>query len=207
MFLVDFRLRYARDAWEAERASWKAVVQLNVVRSILSILAALEAEIEGRPLPDNAHQPLSQIESGNDAELVKTSSVQITPTLSHQYRKNSLLCRLNGKHDLLRLRLAPLRSVEVDLRNRLGESGDDPFVRVPLRPGSEFCVRRLDEALEKSQHWLGESSVCSGRATPVDETTEVLAGCKEDMKALWADEAVRLVLRKRQIALDDLAGL
>lgn len=205
-------MRYARDDWEAERASWKAVVQLNVVRSILSILGALEAEIEGRPLHDNA------LESGNDAEAMRTFDIGTnTPatsdpldSMSQQYQKNSLLYPqsiLNGKHDLLRLRLAPLRSVEVDLRNRLGESRDGPCVGFPPRPESEFSVRRLDEALEKSQHWLGgKSSVCSGRATPVDETAEVLAGCLEDMKALWTDGAVRLVLRKRQVALEDLAG-
>jgi hypothetical protein len=34
-----------------------------------------------------------------------------------------------------------------------------------------------------------------------------LASCQEDMKALWSDEAVKMVLKKRKLRLEDTAGL
>jgi hypothetical protein len=40
----------------------------------------------------------------------------------------------------------------------------------------------------------------------VDEVTEVIASCKEDMVALWSDPAVRTVLKSWNIHLEDSLG-
>jgi guanine nucleotide-binding protein subunit alpha len=44
---LDFRMRYARAEWEKERNGWRSVVQLNVVRSIITIQNVIEAEMNG----------------------------------------------------------------------------------------------------------------------------------------------------------------
>ena len=41
----------------------------------------------------------------------------------------------------------------------------------------------------------------------VDEVTEVIASCKDDMVALWSDPAVRTVLKNWNVRLEDSAGL
>ncbi|KAG5650297.1 hypothetical protein H0H81_012716 [Sphagnurus paluster] len=41
---ADFRMKYARAAWKAERLSWRAVIQLNLIRSIITIVETLQAE-------------------------------------------------------------------------------------------------------------------------------------------------------------------
>ena len=48
---LDFRITYARDAWNAECASWRSVIQLNLVRSIITIIETLQAEMAGDTLP------------------------------------------------------------------------------------------------------------------------------------------------------------
>jgi guanine nucleotide-binding protein alpha-1 subunit len=40
----------------------------------------------------------------------------------------------------------------------------------------------------------------------MDEATEIIASCREDMKALWLDKAVRAVLMKRRMRVEDSAG-
>jgi guanine nucleotide-binding protein alpha-1 subunit len=115
------------------------------------------------------------------------------------------------KHRLLRLKLAPLRSLQGDLRARLGacdwpapKSGiegtktkaQDFFVRSnagwksALRPNAR---RSLDNSRKKSQQ--------------DGETAEVLASCAEDIKALWADEIVQEMLKRRKLRLELLPGL
>jgi len=41
--VLDFRLCYVCAAWDAERALWRAVIQLNIIRSIINIVETLLA--------------------------------------------------------------------------------------------------------------------------------------------------------------------
>lgn len=41
----------------------------------------------------------------------------------------------------------------------------------------------------------------------VDEATDIIASCREDMKTLWSDADVQTVLQKRKVRLQDSAGL
>jgi guanine nucleotide-binding protein alpha-1 subunit len=41
----------------------------------------------------------------------------------------------------------------------------------------------------------------------VDEATEVVTQCAEDMKSLWQDSVVRLMLAKRGVSMETSAGL
>jgi hypothetical protein len=40
-----------------------------------------------------------------------------------------------------------------------------------------------------------------------DDATEVIASCRDDMKALWEDKAVQALLQKHNNRLQDSAGL
>ena len=40
---TDFQLTYARKAWMAEKEAWRAVIHLNLVRSVNAIAAAVAA--------------------------------------------------------------------------------------------------------------------------------------------------------------------
>ncbi|KIM35946.1 hypothetical protein M413DRAFT_449483 [Hebeloma cylindrosporum] len=255
--LKNFRMKYAKESWDAERASWRAVIQLNLIRSIITIVETLQAEMDGEPLD----RPASPSTPATPATALIEESVPSTPnTPSAPSRKDpsyllasqtskeslsrsgslslankaSLSSLLTGKHQLLKLRLGPLRRVESDLKNQLGEGADEEqdgvaesFGPLSLETTSqtltkrkkEFGVRKLQDALERSvaaakraqsrngsQHGHGSDDETAGAGDSVDGATEILASCQEDMKALWSDEAVRTVLRKRKLRLEDTAG-
>jgi guanine nucleotide-binding protein alpha-1 subunit len=189
---LDFRMRYARAEWEKERNSWRSVVQLNVVRSIITILNVIEAEMNG-------HTP-ADCEDGQVA-LNGDNKVEVLKFTDH--------------HQLLMIRLAPLLGVETELRRRLGAGSEqvppalNSMSATPFDTPSGYQLRRKPEVSVPSWKDVLDSS---GRPVEIspniqDTVTSVLAGCKEDMKALWHDKAVRLALWRHRLRLFDSAGL
>lgn len=255
----DFRMKYSRPQWKAERLSWRAVIQLNLVRSVLTILDAIQAEMNGAtsiatPISPEDQFPAEEDDEDEDEEddptpCSITSSLGIINTsrrssLSKQ-SNSSLHTVLSSQHQVLKLRLGPLRGVEADLKKRLGAGSDEespssslgagplgfsssssdygnqdsqrrngnPIIAARKAKRREFGVRRLHEALENgvqaissrgSNHSHGSRDSASN---PSDEITDIIASCKDDMKALWADEVVRSVLLKRKVRIEDGAGL
>lgn len=168
-----------------ERAAWKAVVQLNLVRSINIILTVLSEEL-----------------------VNKESKVPLT-----------------NKHQLLKLRLAPLRHAESGLRRRLGASSseefdfcgpsfDSPFPKVSINSESsgalptyqtkEFYVR--DHKAWKSSNGSGDQKI-PFRSQDSQEVSSVISSCKNDMKSLWEDEIVHLLMKDRGINPREFPGL
>ncbi|KAH9477257.1 Guanine nucleotide-binding protein alpha-4 subunit [Psilocybe cubensis] len=237
--LKNFRMKYARADWDAERASWRAVIQLNVIRSIITIVEALQAEMDGEPEGEGDLQhPVSPAGSSSAGGGGEASGSGVVGGGTGREGGKALSTLLTGKHQVLKMRLGPLRRVETDLKRRLG-AGSDEDMGLPLpspAPAAaaaaaatgdgaatnvlggatqrEFGVTRLQEALQRGQRL---ARVGSGRATPVgedgegegemvDDATEILASCLDDMKALWTDDVVRAVLKKRRIRIEDTAG-
>lgn len=184
---VDFRLKYSPEEWEAERGSWRSVVQLNIVRSIITILRVIEAAINGDAPVDSDEDDVSEEDM-----------------------------RFTDRHQLLMIRLAPLLGVETKLKHRLG-AGTSPLPatnypmsatpfelsEVPsnVRRKQEFSVRSWNDVL------IAENRAGDAAGTADDSVTDTLSGCKQDMKALWDDKAVRSALQRRRIQLNDTAGL
>ncbi|TEB25478.1 heterotrimeric G protein alpha subunit [Coprinellus micaceus] len=194
--LKNFRMRFAKEEWEQERDGWRSVVQLNVVRSITTIVRVVQAEINGDTHADDS----------DDQESVITVESNQSETL-----------KFTEKHQLLMIRLAPLVSVEAELKRRLGAGAEPPqltsMVATPFdtpheNPGrrrpAEFSVRSWKDVIEQEQR----STLLSDGSTAcdTDSTTTVMAGCKDDMKALWQDKAVQQALKRRKLVLPDSAG-
>jgi len=210
-------MKYARAAWNQERASWRAVIQLNLLRSILSIVETLQAEIDDEPITS---RPLSPLDMNADALLRR--SLDTTPS-EVEAALQPLPIPLTEKHHILKLRLGPLRRVERDLQSRLGAAGTEELAgygvgvlgedasgsvspTTAARKGSrEFVVRGWKDALGG---WMKNAKTAGdGEHPTVDDATEVIASCREDMKALWTDEAIKSVLAKRRLRVQDSAGL
>ncbi|KAF8221182.1 heterotrimeric G protein alpha subunit [Tricholoma matsutake] len=187
--LKNFRMRFAQSAWEKERNGWRAVVQLNIVRSITTLLEAVESEMRGDPAQE-LDEEVTQAEAGDVEEL-----------------------QFNETHSLLMIRLTPLRGVETLLKRRLGPGAephqpellmaatpfDQPSERSPDKPSPEFTVRSWQEVLDAKSRTddMGED---------LDSATLTFAACKNDMKTLWNDKTVRLALKRRNHNLPDSAG-
>ena len=185
-------MRYARAEWEKERNGWRSVVQLNVVRSIITIQNVIETEMNGGAPADSEDDPVA-FNDDNELEVLK----------------------FTDRHQLLMIRLAPLRGVETELRHLLGAKSElvppalNSMSATPFDTPSSSRLRQKPEVSVPSWKDVLNPSRRSGEKSPKngDTVTSVLAGCKEDMKALWNDKAVRLALKRRRLQLPDSTGL
>ena len=190
--MLDFRMRYARAEWDKERNGWRSVVQLNVVRSIITIQNVIEAEMNG-DAPAESEDDQVAFDGDNEVGVLK----------------------FTDRHQLLMIRLTPLLGVEAELRHRLGAGSElvppalNSMSATPFDTPSSSQLRRKPEVSVPSWKDVLDPSGRPGEISPklVDTVTSVLAGCKEDMQALWGDKAVRLALKRRRLQLHDSAGL
>ena len=194
---ADFQLTYAAKAWAEERTAWRTVVQLNLVRNIVTVLDILNQEMS-IVTDDDADSDLEEPEtpSTTPSQALPVPAPSATPLI------------FNERHRLLRLKLAPLRSLQGDLRARLGAC-DWPAVK-----GVEAKSRTHDFFVRSNAGWKSAlrpgalRAADKGRKKQEDsETAEVLASCAEDIKALWADDIIQDMLRRRKLRLDLLPGL
>ncbi|EIN05274.1 G-alpha-domain-containing protein [Punctularia strigosozonata HHB-11173 SS5] len=207
--LKNFQLTYAAKAWAEERNSWRDVIRLNLVRTVNNLLDLMSQEMSGAP-----PQP-----TRFDDDAASVYSLEGSPL------------PWTEKHRLLKLRLGPLRSVQRELETRLGAASQDlddnaPYSNqvlafdpnadtvAPLTPRvynakspGEFFIRSnngwktaLDKLLPAGM---------KGRESPTsqnDEFADVIAGCATDIAAVWHDEVVRDMLKRRKIRLEDQPG-
>lgn len=212
IFLLDFRMKYAHASWSQERGSWRAVVQLNLIRSIIAIVETLQAEMDNEPINS---RPLSPVDLNSDALLRR--SLDTTPS-EIEAASQPLSVPLTAKHHLLKRRLGPLRRVEADLKKRLGSASMEETegantgvmgagnarIGVVAKQSTEFGVRGWKDIIGG---WVQDPKAVKNGVLPVDDATEVIASCKDDMKALWTDQAVKDILEKRRMRIQDSAGL
>ncbi|KAI0056839.1 G-alpha-domain-containing protein [Artomyces pyxidatus] len=211
--LKNFQMQYARETWQEERSSWRSIIQLNLIRSIVSLLDVLDSAMT------NPHLPLTPASSRPRTADRTTSPPPVRtdpPPLPLEFSE---------LHRILRLRLAPLRGVQQDLERRLGAAAEEVVASsmrteaLPLPPGArersseEFAVRSRDgwrSALERFRPRGGDvqetARAAEWRNRKAAEVTEVLAGCGEDMKALWEDSVMREILRRSKRRMEEEPG-
>jgi hypothetical protein len=204
-------MTYARKEWQEERTSWRAVIQLNLVRNVNTILDILTEEMSSR----------------SDSELSNSPSFSASA-------RSSLPIQFTEKHRLLKLRVGPLRRIQKDLERRLGaavtevqsttvmtaapfDSFSDTFSDTAAPEGPvlrEFSINSsngwktaLDRFRSGKTSGVPTSAPKRGWDAELDEITGVIASCKDDMKAIWEDPMVRTVLSKRNVRLDETPGL
>ncbi|EIM79929.1 G-alpha-domain-containing protein [Stereum hirsutum FP-91666 SS1] len=143
----NFQLAYAHNAWLEERASWRSVILLNLVRSVNTILDILGKEmhyVSSPPPSSNLRLPptsptSSQTSDEDDddeedepernlpAPLPRRPGSASPPATQQdialyqmQMRTRNTRFLFTEKHRLLQMRLKPLRRVQRDLEQLLG---------------------------------------------------------------------------------------
>lgn len=104
--LADFQLAYAYSSFLAERAAWRAVIHLNLVRSITSMMNVLMKEF-------STVFPGTDFSSSIEPEFEEDEDEK-------EARNDPASSPLTESHRLLLLYLAPLRRVQRDLEKSLG---------------------------------------------------------------------------------------
>lgn len=213
---VDFQLTYARKEWSEERAGWRAVIFLNLVRNVNLILSHLENEM--------ADIPYDPYDSQEDLNAPRPA--RALPRL-----------KFSEKHRLLKERLAPLATVQDNLESNLGSASLDPRTADAMgaapfdepedgrRPLQEFSInssngwktaldkfrtlRSAPSARTDSNENSSPVTVTSRRASvrhSEDEIAEIIASCRDDIKSLWDDDIVGETLIRRKVRLEDRPG-
>ncbi|KAF8970665.1 guanine nucleotide binding protein, alpha subunit [Flammula alnicola] len=236
--LKNFQLTYARREWTEERAAWRAVIFLNLVRNVNEILAHLNSEMSDLPWnPDDSQE-----------DLLAPRPPRALPRL-----------KFTDKHKTLKTRLAPLAHVQHALEAKLGTASLEPHstsvnTAAPFEHPATPNRRALQEfSINSSNGWKSaldrfrtlrnapvatavarqqQENVIAGignlngstngmngvngngtALTPVrkardteEDIVEVIASCRQDIKALWEDDIVGEMLNRRKIRLEDAPG-
>ncbi|CDO76678.1 hypothetical protein BN946_scf184305.g10 [Trametes cinnabarina] len=243
--LKNFQLAFAPNAWQAERASWRAVIQLNLVRSINHILDILAQEMSKAPTTTSPisspyiRPTTAQARLDNPTPASSTASgLDRSSTPSPTERSSSPPpLHFTNAHALLKLRLVPLRRVEADLKQLIGAATDELAPdssalpegvaedanaavlfdgTLSRRRPAEFYVRSNNswrETLLSAYQGLHKDSTGEVRAaatfdgqSKLEDATEIIASCADDMQALWNDPVVRDVLNRRKIRMEQTPG-
>ncbi|EPQ53559.1 G-alpha-domain-containing protein [Gloeophyllum trabeum ATCC 11539] len=190
--LKNFQLQFTPKAFKAESGAWRAVIHLNLVRSVNFILDLLSPN----PRFTHAGSPASVIISGSDL------LGQQQPQYVHTDGPVGPIIEPTPELKQLRMRLSPLKRVEEMLSKRI--SADDPNpVRKGLNSASEVSVRSGSgwKALARLSHRTRPAS-----PDELEDAGRVIEACRDDIIELWADPVVQKGLKSNEIALQEQSG-
>ncbi|TCD64088.1 hypothetical protein EIP91_004560 [Steccherinum ochraceum] len=227
--LKQFQLFYAPQAFRVEAEAWRAVIHLNLVRSINLILDIVATTITtGAPRETmqsalSISPPSSRWGSGGASVLSAASSAG-----SDGHGRNAL----NSSHGQgpsvkeLRMRLSPLKHVESILVKRL--TADDHSGSVPRPPsrGSSASSTLTTESTSSSQYARASEVIVRGgsgwkelvrrgkqimqgrewQRDEFDDARQILHACREDVTALWSSAEVQEGLRNEGVLLRNQSG-
>jgi guanine nucleotide-binding protein subunit alpha len=174
-------MQYARQTWLEERSSWRAIVQLNLIRSVVTLL-----DLIGEALADSYYE---------------TSSLPLT----EKHRLLRLrLAPLRGVQQDLQRRLGAAAIEEMTNPGSGGVLPRPSEFAVRSRDGWRSALERFRTRPQDAQE---NARAADARVRKAAEVTEVVVGCAEDMKALWEDTAVQGMLRRKRIRMEEEPGL
>ncbi|KII91302.1 hypothetical protein PLICRDRAFT_173177 [Plicaturopsis crispa FD-325 SS-3] len=195
--LRQFQRLYTPTAFREERFLWRGVIQLNLCRSIRTILDAI-SDVES-PAVDSGGEDSEEIESGlpQELEMLKMrllplrhiEALLIAKLVPPNEDEPTQLC---GSNDRSR-RLQGSTSYDSSSRNQ----------EIFVRPGTGWKGMWAKEARKRTNR---PSTVGSTGMESKDEPQEVLHQLRHDIETLWNDRYVREVLRRRKIRLEEFPG-
>jgi guanine nucleotide-binding protein subunit alpha len=229
---TDFRMQFTREEWEQERLGWRAIIQLNIVRQVLYITQILESELCHDSVPSskdghgqtavdavqNSITALNTTENAPNISLPLANTQRPEFTDQHRHLATRLSSQLSKVEQKLRSRLTPhdvhYPAVEVPLSSATPfevakELDDDMLIR---RKNTEYSSKSWRDLLYSTPQTRPSTDIPtgSGNLKPMehlDIPTQVLANLRGEIKALWADEAVRKAVRRRRLEIPDSIGL
>ncbi|KAF8666610.1 alpha subunit [Rhizoctonia solani] len=190
--LKQFQMLYAPHTLDAERAAWRGVVFLNIIKALRTICETHDFEYGSNNGTPAVYDPWS------DA-YTPPASPKGTP----------------GRDNLttVKLHLAPLLGLEATLAQRIGSGFN-------LAGRTEFCVRRgwqdntqftrpssgKRKVRSRSGSVDADRGIGNGKAPESElhlDVQTVLADCRSDIQALWAHPSLKVLVQRRRLRLED----
>ncbi|KAL0579767.1 hypothetical protein V5O48_002261 [Marasmius crinis-equi] len=209
--IKNFQLISQPKAFRAELPLWRAIIQLNVTRSVRIILDAMSAaQATGSSTSLASASPLSDY-----SPTSRPSSPLYAPE-PHKFPLTPELMKL-------KMRLSPLMQVEEALMRRLSPSSPPESPSTHLSPVTNLphphFQRTKEVSVYSSLGWKGafvklmagitRNSMDSSQGIDFDDPSDpgvILHNCSEDMIKLWNDRDVRRLLEKQNLRLEDMSG-
>ncbi|KAF9527626.1 guanine nucleotide binding protein, alpha subunit [Crepidotus variabilis] len=222
--LKNFQLLYDPKTFRSQRPSWRAVIQLNVVRSFHTILEAIT-----RAQKHDREATSTSPSSPRRSPSPKIGPIQLSPELLETKARldqlvdleKSIVDRLttagggskNSDLATAALLLAP-GPIDTTIANtQLNESPSSPTATLKKAPSREVAINSSipwKEAFNKLLRASGErSSIESRDIIDFDDPEDpghVLHACSKDMIQLWNDHTVRHLLEKQKVRLEQSSG-
>ncbi|GLB37329.1 putative guanine nucleotide-binding protein alpha-4 subunit [Lyophyllum shimeji] len=185
--LKNFQLFHSPRAFQTERLSWRAVVQLNVVRSIRIILDAM-AEAQTTSDPASRY-----------------------PTLTPEHlRLKMRLSPLQQVEEALLRKLTPAGSYEFEATHL------SPVTNLPYSPragnaSGELQLNSLTPWKAAFNRLMTSTTRNSVEGQDVDfndpkDPGVILHACKDDIATLWNDPVIKKLLDMQRLRVQDLGG-
>ncbi|KAJ3494191.1 hypothetical protein NLJ89_g10859 [Agrocybe chaxingu] len=191
--IKNFQMTYAHKSWSEERASWKAVILLNLVRSVNIMLDVIN-DTDNASTPHD-HDPVVDF---SQSPTSLRSGTRPTPT---------------EKHRSVALRLTPLRQIEKDLRAFLGARSSEisDSQKGGLNGTAQLDLNFQEFSIRSSSGWKGILDHIRNPQPGKDAqlhrvACHVVAGCRDDIRWLWDDPTTQAILCDRLIRLEDSPG-
>jgi guanine nucleotide-binding protein subunit alpha len=228
----NFQLKYAPRAWKQERLVWTSVVQLNLIKNVNNILDVLGQEMAIQPAKTDSTSDLTSLPAFRFSEKHKLLKLRLAPLRGVQTDLERKLGSgafedqgQSGADGRGRYQSASALNPSAESPQADGE--ESQVRRIP----KEFYIRsnnswkdRFRNGLKNASRALSARSVQSGfgawggvekelsadelrrNNAELEEIAGVIAGCKEDIKALWEDGVVQSVLSRRKYRVDESSG-
>ncbi|KAG6884791.1 hypothetical protein C0993_008281 [Termitomyces sp. T159_Od127] len=178
--IKNLQLLYDPETFRKERASWKAVIQLNIVRSVHVILEAIMQERSDVESPD--YTPVQ-------TDLLKLK-MRLAPLLQVEQALIQRLTPEGSTETEATLHEASYADRSKNLLREIAINSTRAWKETLCRPS------RSDQQNEKASeaHDSGDPSI-------------VLNACAQDIQILWNDSLVRTLLKEHNIHMEEVAGL
>jgi len=235
--LTDFQLKYAPRAWKQERLVWTTVVQLNLIKNVNNILDALNHEmaIQTSTRSDSAGDTVPAMVD-RFTEKHKILKLRLAPlrglqtdlerklgcgALEDQGQLNNNGRGRTQSASAVTRTIAPTESASTngggsEIRRlprefyiRSNNSWKDRFKSGLKNAGRPHSGGSIHNVFGPRNGKEKEISLVEWGKVNADlgEITGIIAGCREDIKALWEDELVQRIMSKRKHRVDESSGL
>ncbi|KZT43701.1 guanine nucleotide binding protein, alpha subunit [Sistotremastrum suecicum HHB10207 ss-3] len=191
--LKQFQIIHAHSQFQAERSAWRAVIYLNLVRSVRRILDAITLDESDEESPYGGPRSPTALLPATRQRLPELAT--------------------------LKLRLSPIIAIEEQLIQQLACSEEnDTRIMLPPRQGSpEFGQRGSGEiSVRTGVNWKqafakfkGKRPTGEGNILPRNDPNDpihVLHACADDMNTLWNSPLIKDILQQRRIRLEESSG-
>lgn len=185
LFSSEFQRLYTPTAFREERHLWRAVIQLNIVRSVRVIIDAI-SDPRGSVLSDDSEEEVEPLLPA-DVEFLTTRLLPL------RHIENLLIAKLAPNED----QMSNVQSFQDPSSRRRSEQ--EVFVRPGVGWHSLFTRKHKDSSRPISADGIGLDTQ--------DEHQSVLSSCRYDIMTLWEHPTVQKILKRKKIRLEEQPGL